>query len=386
MVIPIQSCPVMATSKMPEIPTDISALVPEKKNRCTRCAWPKATAIPNKLGPVGEGRVDRHQAKTSGPPPLPLTGIRAQPCHLNSAVSGTSGTPVLRACSWQLFSAEPSQSLVPSAEWERIVTTHHCHQTHSLTDPISRAVISLSRTERIEAIQLGMLGCAGANCTSAICIIESRSSTVTDHVKPTRANSPLDKRPAPTHSSSLAVPGYLSTWLPQLLSQTGQDCLRLRWLRARQSMGSNVLDQDRRGVQKLNGTSNPQSRWPRTTSPSTWWAGGDKTPNEGMAACRWIYPEIVGPESSQPASGRSYVYRQDSLPVPVPRPAQPNRGEGIGSVRHRTCHYLACVHVRSMKKSLCGPQMQRPPGPGPDLILVSVPVHDGILTLPRCMS
>jgi len=30
MVIPIQSCPVMATSKMPEIPTDISALVPKK--------------------------------------------------------------------------------------------------------------------------------------------------------------------------------------------------------------------------------------------------------------------------------------------------------------------------------------------------------------------
>ena len=38
------------------------------------------------------------------------------------------------------------------------------------------------------------------------------------------------------------------------------------------------------------------------------------------------------------------------------------------------------------EKSLCGPQMQRPPGPGPDLILVSVPAHDGILTLPRCMS
>ena len=83
----------------------------KKQNRCTCCAWPKATAIPNKLGPVGEGREDRHQAKTSGPPPLPLTGIRAQPCHLNSAVSGTSGTPVLRACSWQLFSAKSSQPL-----------------------------------------------------------------------------------------------------------------------------------------------------------------------------------------------------------------------------------------------------------------------------------
>lgn len=31
--------------------------------------------------------------------------------------------------------------------------------------------------------------------------------------------------------------------------------------------------------------------------------GWRQTPNEGMAACRWICPEIVGPESSRPASG-----------------------------------------------------------------------------------
>lgn len=51
----------MATSKMPEIPTDIRALV-LKKGAVLYLA--QGTAIPNKLGPVGEGREDRHQAKT----------------------------------------------------------------------------------------------------------------------------------------------------------------------------------------------------------------------------------------------------------------------------------------------------------------------------------
>lgn len=56
-------------------------LVPTKKGRGSALCLAQGTAIPNKLGPVGEGREDRHPAKTSGPPPLPRTGIRAQPCH-----------------------------------------------------------------------------------------------------------------------------------------------------------------------------------------------------------------------------------------------------------------------------------------------------------------
>lgn len=52
-VISIQSCPVMATSKTPEIPTDITAPVP-KRELC--CAWPKVGQFPTSwvlLGKAG---------------------------------------------------------------------------------------------------------------------------------------------------------------------------------------------------------------------------------------------------------------------------------------------------------------------------------------------
>lgn len=66
---------------MPEIPTDIASPWAEAKSKGSALCLATGTAIPNKLGPVGEGREGRHPAKPSGPPPLPLTGIRAQPCH-----------------------------------------------------------------------------------------------------------------------------------------------------------------------------------------------------------------------------------------------------------------------------------------------------------------
>lgn len=83
-LISMQSFTVMATSKMPEIPTGVASPWAEGKKihgKCSVLCLAKGTAIPNKLGPVGEGREGRHPAKPSEPPPLPLTGIRAQPCH-----------------------------------------------------------------------------------------------------------------------------------------------------------------------------------------------------------------------------------------------------------------------------------------------------------------
>lgn len=62
-VISIQSCPVMATSRMPEIPTIIRSPLPKMKKGSALCLA-QGTAIPNKLGPVGEGREGRHPAKT----------------------------------------------------------------------------------------------------------------------------------------------------------------------------------------------------------------------------------------------------------------------------------------------------------------------------------
>lgn len=103
--------------KTPEIPTDIRA-PGAKKRESSRLCLAQGTAVPNKLGPVGEGREDRHPAKTPGPPPLPLTGIRAQPCHWNSAVHGPPCP-----CGPGSFLRKDS----PSAEWERIVTTDQRH-------------------------------------------------------------------------------------------------------------------------------------------------------------------------------------------------------------------------------------------------------------------
>lgn len=86
--------------------------------------------------------------------------------------------------------------------------------------------------------------------------------------------------------------------------------------------------------------------------------GWRRTPNEGMARCRWICPEIVGPESPRPASGEATGKGLSPyLGLTSQQPA--HWSEAIKwQVRHR--HDLACVHVQ---KSLCGPQMQRPSCP-----------------------
>lgn len=126
---------VMATSKMPEIPTDITSPVPKKNTEGSALCLAEGTAIPNKLGPVGERQGRQAPGQDLTTPTL------ADDRDPSSALPLKFCCPLNTPCP-----CGPDSSLrktsPPPAEWEQ--DRDHL-QTRFLTDPISRAVISLPR-------------------------------------------------------------------------------------------------------------------------------------------------------------------------------------------------------------------------------------------------
>jgi hypothetical protein len=171
---------------------------------------------------------------------------------------------------------------------------------------------------------------------------------------------------------------YLGTWLPHVSPKRdstqslhaamsfflGRVCVRSRGAEAQRprtgrGVGSNLLEQHERDV---------QNNW--NTSPSTLRVGGDKSQNERRPACRWIYPEIVGPVSSRPASGGRRLGRPCRWASACP-PVQSTAAKDFPIVRHThdlsisgmcSCTYLS-MYAREYEKSLCRATRASSPAP-----------------------
>lgn len=161
----------MATSKMPEIPTDIRALVPKKK--CCVVPGPRY----GNSQQVGScwGRQGRQAPGQDLRTPT-LAAYRDQSSALPFKFC-CLWTPVLRA--WQLSPQNQCQSLRRNGSESSPPTRPSPRHPDCLTDPISRAVISLPRTKRIKVSSLDVRAPIAPR-PFASSPLESRSSTVTD--------------------------------------------------------------------------------------------------------------------------------------------------------------------------------------------------------------